>query len=289
MTYARPQYLVETDWLAENLEDLNLRIYDCTMHLIPHSEKVFTVENGRADFETGHIPGAGYLDLQEDLSDSAGAFRFTTPDEDSFAKVLGFKGLGDDCRVVLYSTAAMSWATRVWWMLYAFGFDNAAVLNGGWQKWRAEARPVSTEPCDYVATNLTAQQQPDMIVGKDAVLTALAAEDAVVVNALTRPQHEGTSDVHYGRPGGIGGSICLPALDLLAEDNTFLDADALRMKFADAGIGLDKRIVTYCGGGIAATVDSFALALLGHDHVGVYDNSLSEWAKDPNLPMETSS
>ena len=128
-----------------------------------------------------------------------------------------------------------------------------------------------------------------MIVGKDAVLTALAAEDAVVVNALTRPQHEGTSDVHYGRPGGIGGSICLPALDLLAEDNTFLNSDALRMKFVDAGISLDKRIVTYCGGGIAATVDSFALALLGHDHVGIYDNSLSEWAKDLSLPMETSS
>ena len=81
----------------------------------------------------------------------------------------------------------------------------------------------------------------------------------------------------------------MPALDLLAEDNTFLNSDALRMKFVDAGISLDKRIVTYCGGGIAATVDSFALALLGHDHVGIYDNSLSEWAREQNLPMESSS
>jgi len=142
MTYTRPKYLVETNWLAEHLEDPELRIYDCTMHLIPHPEKVFTVENRRADFETGHIPGAGYLDLQEDL---------------------------------------------------------------------------------------------------------------------------------------------------LSEDNTFLDPQSLRMKSIDAGISLDKKIVTYCGGGIAATVDSFALALLGHDHVGVYDNSLSEWANDPGLPMETAS
>ena len=289
MTYTRSKYLVETNWLAEHLEDPELRIYDCTKHLIPHPEKVFAVENGRADFETGHIPGAGYLDLQEDLSDPMGKFRFTTPDADSFSKVLGLRGLGDDCRVVLYSTAAISWATRVWWMLYAFGFDNASVLNGGWQKWRAEGRPVSKEPCKYMPAHLNVQRQPEMIVGKDAVLTALAAEDTVVVNALTRPQHEGTSEIHYGRPGGIGGSICLPALDLLSEDNTFLDPGSLRMKFIDAGISLDKKIVTYCGGGIAATVDSFALALLGHDHVGVYDNSLSEWAKDPSLPMETSS
>ena len=101
MAYARPQYLVETDWLAAHLEDPDLRIYDCTMHLLPHPENVFTVENGRADFETGHIPGADYLDLQADLSDPTGAFRFTPPDEDSFAKVLGLKGLGDDCREVL--------------------------------------------------------------------------------------------------------------------------------------------------------------------------------------------
>ena len=239
MTYTRPKYLVETNWLAEHLEDSELRIYDCTMHLIPHPEKVLAVENGRADFETGHIPGAGYLDLQEDLSDPTGKFRFTTPNADSFSKVLGLRGLGDDCRVVLYSTAAISWATRVWWMLYAFGFDNAAVLNGGWQKWRAEGRPVSKEPCNYVPTHLKVQRQPYLIVGKDAVLTALAAEDTLVVNALTRPQHEGTSEIHYGRPGSIEGSGCLPALDLLSEDNTFLDPEALRMKFIDAGISLD--------------------------------------------------
>ena len=113
----------------------------------------------------------------------------------------------------------------------------------------AEGRPVSKEPCKYVPTHLKVQRQPDLIVGKDAVLTALAAEDTVVVNALTRPQHEGTSEIHYGRPGGIGGSVCLPALDLLSEDNTFLDPESLRMKFIDAGISLDKKIVTYCGDG----------------------------------------
>ncbi|MBT4486954.1 MAG: sulfurtransferase [Rhodospirillaceae bacterium] len=286
MGYARPELLVETDWLAEHLGDPDIRVYDCTTHLIPDPEKVFMVKSGLADYEAGHIPGAGYLDLQADLSDPTGKFRFTTPDADAFANVLGAKGLSDGCRVVLYSTAAVSWATRIWWMLHAFGVGNITILNGGWQKWQTEGRPVSTEPCQYPAGGLAARRQPDLIVGKDAVLAALADDDAMVVNALTRPQHDGTSKAHYGRPGGITGSVCLPALDLLADDNTFLDAGRLRDKFSEAGIGMGQRVVTYCGGGVAATVDSFALTLLGHNDVGIYDNSLSEWANDPALPME---
>ncbi|MFP6748091.1 MAG: sulfurtransferase [Alphaproteobacteria bacterium] len=286
MAYARPELLVETDWLADHLDDPDLRIFDCTTHLIPDPDTVFKIESGLADYLAGHIPGAGYLDLQAELSDPSGQFRFTTPGADAFAKTLAAKGLGDGRRVVLYSTAAMNWATRIWWMLHAFGIENAAILNGGWKKWRAEDRPVSTDPCRYPAAKLSARRRPGLIVGKDAVLSALADDGAVVVNALTRAQHDGASKSHYGRPGGITGSVCLPALDLLADDNTFLDAAALRGKFDAAGIGMDKKVINYCGAGIAATMDSFALTLLGHDDVGIYDNSLSEWAKDHGLPME---
>ncbi len=283
--YARPDYLVQTNWLADHLDDPNVRVFDCTTHLIPDPEKVFTIKSGLEDYQAGHIPGAGYLDMLADLSDPQGAFRFTTPSADAFSAAVGAKGLGDGCRIVLYSTAAMSWATRVWWMLKSFGFDDAAVLNGGFQKWRAEDRPVSTDPCGYPSATFTTQAQPGRMVDRDAVLTALDDPGSVVVNALTQAQHDGTSPTHYGRPGGITGSVCLPALDLLAEDNTFLDAGTLTAKFADAGIGSETRVVTYCGGGIAATVDTFALALLGHEDLAVYDNSLSEWANNHDLPM----
>lgn len=286
MSYARAELLVETDWLSDHLEDPDLRIFDCTTHLIPDTDKVFTVKSGLADYQSGHIPGAGYLDLQADLSDPAGQYRFTTPGAEAFATALGAKGLCDGNQVVLYSTTSVTWSTRIWWMLHAFGVDKVSILNGGWRKWRAEGRAVSVAPCNYPPGTLTTRRQDHMIVGKEAVLSALSDDGAVVVNALTRPQHDGTSQVHYGRPGAITGSVCLPALDLVGADGTFLDADGLRAKFAGAGIGMDQRVVTYCGGGIAATVDSFALKLLGHDGVGIYDNSLSEWAKDPSLPME---
>ncbi|MDA1098752.1 MAG: sulfurtransferase [Proteobacteria bacterium] len=286
--YPRPELLVETDWLEDHLDDPKVRIFDCTTHLVPDPEKVFTVKSGLEDYQAGHIPGAGYLDLQAELSDPAGAFRFTTPGADDFAAAVGAKGLGDDFRIVLYSGGTMWWATRIWWMLYAFGFETAAVLNGGMQKWQAEGRPTSTAACRYPAAAFTARVQPGRIVAKEAVLAALENEAAVVVNALTQAQHAGASKTHYGRPGRIAGSVCLPGLDLLdRERNTFLAADALQAKFAAARIGMDKKVLTYCGGGIAATADAFALVLLGHDDVGIYDNSLSEWANDHSLPMET--
>ncbi|MDP7548670.1 MAG: sulfurtransferase [Alphaproteobacteria bacterium] len=286
--YARPELLVETDWLEDHLDDPDVRIFDCTTHLRPDPDKVFIIESGLADYQAGHIPGAGFLDLQGELSDPAGTFRFTTPGAEAFATAVGAKGLGDDFRIVLYSGGTMWWATRIWWMLYAFGFENAAVLNGGMQKWQAEGRPTSTDACRYAAASFTAQDRPGRIVAKDAVLAALASDDAVVVNALTQAQHAGTSKTHYGRPGRIAGSVCLPGLDLLdRESNTFLNAAALRGKFAEARIGMQQKVLTYCGGGIAATADAFALVLLGHDDVGIYDNSLSEWANDHSLPMET--
>ena len=90
-----------------------------------------------------------------------------------------------------------------------------------------------------------------------------------------------------GRPGHIAGSICVPAIGLLQPDGTLRSIDDLRQSFALAGIAPQDRVLAYCGGGIAATLDAFALALLGNKDVAVYDNSLSEWAADPSLPMQT--
>ncbi len=285
--YTRPEFLVETDWLADHLDDPNLRIFDCTTHLVPNSDGTLRAESALADYWTGHISGAGYLDLQAELSDPGGAFRFTTPSAEDFAAAVGARGIGEDSRVVLYSTGAVSWATRVWWMLYAFGFENAAILNGGWRKWRAEARAVSTDDdCSYPPGRFNAQARPGLIVDSGAVLAALDDGNAVVVNALARDQHDGTSERDYGRPGGITGSVCLPALDLLnPDDGRFLDASGLREKFSQNGIGMEQKVLAYCGGGVAATVDTFALTLLGNNNAGIYDNSLSEWANNHELPM----
>jgi thiosulfate/3-mercaptopyruvate sulfurtransferase len=127
-----------------------------------------------------------------------------------------------------------------------------------------------------------------MVATKSQVAAAIADPRASVVNALTARQHTGEGGVHYGRPGRIAGSVNVPAHRLVdGETKVFLPAGDLATLFAEAGADRADTVIAYCGGGIAASADAFVLALLGHDHVAVYDGSLSEWAKDPAAPMET--
>jgi thiosulfate/3-mercaptopyruvate sulfurtransferase len=143
-SFAHPEFLAETEWLAAHLRDPELRIFDCTVHLIPNPDIGYTVKPGREDFEKGHIPGAQFIDLQADLSAPHLKLRFMLPAAEAFAAAMGRFGVGENSRVILYSTTTPQWASRIWWMLRNYGFDNAAVLDGGFQKWSREGRPVET-------------------------------------------------------------------------------------------------------------------------------------------------
>jgi thiosulfate/3-mercaptopyruvate sulfurtransferase len=197
-------------------------------------------------------------------------------------------GISNTSRVVTYSTANPWWATRVWWLLREFGHDNAAVLNGGWQKWSVENRAVETGPArPRAAGDFVVQEVRNLMVGKEAVKAAIGDAGICTLNALLPAQHSGSGGNSYGRPGRIAGSVNVPALHLLdPETNTFLPADELRRRLGAVG-ALDRPVITYCGGGIAASADAMILTMLGHTDVRVYDASLSEWAKDASLPMET--
>src|SRR5256885_7859948 len=115
--FAHPEFLVETDRLADQLGDAKLVVLDCTMHLIPDPKITYTVKPGREDFEKGHIPGAQFVDLQEDLSAKHPKLRFMLPNAAEFAAAMGRFGVGDRSRVILYSTTTPQWAARIWWML----------------------------------------------------------------------------------------------------------------------------------------------------------------------------
>ena len=138
--------LVETDWLAAHLDDPGTRVLECTVYLHPADVPGgFRVESGRAKWSEGHIPGAGFADLQDDLSDRGSSLRFMMPAAAQFAEAMSRYGVGDGVRVILYDRAVNMWAARIWWMLRAFGFDDAAVLDGGFKKWTREGRPVATD------------------------------------------------------------------------------------------------------------------------------------------------
>ena len=288
MDFARPQYLVETGWLAQHLEDRDLRVLECTVYLHPADVPGgYRVESGRAKWAEGHLPGAGFVDLPEELSDRTSTLRFMMPPAAQFAEAMGRAGVGEGVRVILYDRAVNMWAARVWWMLRAFGFDDAAVLNGGFKKWTLEGRAVATDAGARPARTFTPRPRSTLFADRAGVLAAVGESGSCVLNALSEEQHRGTGGVAYGRPGRIAGSVNVPARDLVEpKTHAYWPADVLRAKFQASGALDARRVVTYCGGGIAASSDAFALTLLGRDDVAVYDASLSEWAADPTLPME---
>ena len=284
--FARP--LVDTATLAGLLGDPQLRVFDCTMHLTPLPDNSGQqVADGRADYLQGHIPGAAYIDLAHDLSDTASPHRFSMLGPEAFAAAAGRLGIGDGVRVVLYDGGYNAWAARVWWMLKGYGFDNAAVLDGGIIKWHREGRPLATEATTHPPATFIARPRPGFFADKARVAGAIGQADVRIVNALTSDQHVGKSGVHYGRAGRIPGSCNVASRGLIdPTTNALLPLPELRRRFDAAGLLGNERVIAYCGGGIAASLTALALAALGKDGVEVYIHSLQEWANDPTMPME---
>jgi thiosulfate/3-mercaptopyruvate sulfurtransferase len=287
-----PNSLISTDALARALGRDDWRIYDCTSWLDPApagSDDPYIVRPGRADFETEHIPGADFLDLQGEFSDTSTRLRFMMPPVAQLAAAFGRHGIGDGVRVVLYSVGSMMWATRFWWMLRSLGFDDVAVLDGGFDKWKAEGRPIESGPAKgYPSATFVSRQKPGRFVDKQTVLAAMADGNAVIVNALGPQFHRGLEPSRYGRPGRVPGSVNVPAATLIdPQTKAFTPLADAAAKFDAAGVEKDKRVIAYCGGGISATIDLFLLHQLGFDDLTLYDGSMGEWAKDPALPIET--
>lgn len=258
-------------------------------YLPPGEEAPYRVVSGRADYQQGHIKGAGFLDLQSELSDlnSPPHLRFAMLPAERLAEALGRRGIGDGDRVVLYSRGRMVWSTRLWWMLRSIGFDGAAVLDGGWEKWVREGRSTSTEERTFSPAKLTPRPRRELFVAKEAVRAAIDDAKVSLVNALEPDLHRGENP-RYGRRGRIPGSVNVPSASLVdPETNTFLPADQAAVKFRNAGVDPKHRAIVYCGGGIAATLDAFVLHQLGCENLSVYDASMSEWARDASLPIET--
>lgn len=287
MSTALPGQLVEARWLAEQLGADDLRVLDCTTILRPGDDGRLRAESGRPAYEAGHIPGSGFADLPGDLSDRSSELRFMLPPAEQFAEAMSGYGVGEGTQVVLYDRAGGMWAARIWWMLRAFGFDEAAVLDGGWAKWVAEGRPTSDAASAYPRGNFVARPREGLMADQAEVLAAIEDGGTCIVNALAEEQHRGEGPARYGRAGRIAGSVNVPANSLIdPETKVYLPLDELRARFASVGADEAERVIAYCGGGIAASNDAFVLTLLGYENVAIYDASLSEWAADESLPME---
>jgi thiosulfate/3-mercaptopyruvate sulfurtransferase len=280
--------LVAPEGLHDVLDDPALRVLDATVWLQIHPDgSEVTIESGRAAFEEGHIPGAGFADLIE-LSDPVRPAWFMLPEPDRFAEGMSRLGVGPGTHVVAYDAEDGIWAARLWWMLRAFGFDAASVLDGGLKAWRAAGLPLSTDTPEVAPGAFEARFRPELVATREEVEAVVRDGGACLVNALPAPLHRGEVPITPGRAGHIPGSVNVPTGDLVdPETNRLLPLDRVREHFAGAGVLDRPRVITYCGGAIAGAFDAFALALLGRDDV-VYDGSLVEWSSDPDLPLDVS-
>lgn len=277
--------LVSTEWLAAQMGDASLRVFDTAVYYNDATEDLIS---GRDQYEKAHIPGAGFLDLTDGLSERPASLALRRPAAVRLADAFGAAGIGNQSRVVLYSSDHVMWATRIWWMLHGLGFDNKAVLDGGLDAWSREGRAIESGSNHYPPANLSFTDRSDLWVDQPEVRSAIDAPGTKVICALRPEVYAGFSPEHYGRPGHISGSLNVPHTDIVeAETNQFRSLDTIGQAFAAKGVDILDDVIAYCGGGIAATVDAFALHMLGSNQVSVYDGSLLEWSKDPTAPMST--
>ena len=280
--------LVETEWLADHLNHPKLRIIDASVIMTRQDDGTWVPSSGWNDYLSNHIPGAQFVDLLTELQDQDADLSLMLPGPEAFATEISAKGIGDEHMVVVYATAVPWWATRFWWMLKANGHNKVAVLDGGIKKWCSQGRPVTEDIPKFSPAIFSAKQRPELIADKSKVQAVLRGDNGAVINALSPQLHSGKSDLGYGRPGRIAGSLNLSALELIDHDTgAYLSDDRLRQAVTGDLGDLKGEAICYCGGGSAATMDALALDLLGYSKVSVYDASLSEWAADDQLPMET--
>lgn len=275
--------LVTAEWLQAHLDDPDLVVLDCSVTVEIDDDGGFRTVNGRPAYKEGHIPTAGFADLMGELSDADSPYGYAVPTPESFAAAMGALGVGDDTRVVLYDTSGGPWAARVWWMLRWVGFDNAALLDGGFNAWTSADYPLSTETAAEPLRTLTVALRPELIVEQEEVLAAIDDDSVNIIDALNVEHYRGDFSM-YGRPGHIPTATNVPSQSLIGESGRFKSEVELATLFTS---DQDKRTITYCGGGIAASADAFIMTRLGYKDVAVYTASLQEWATDPNNPLVT--
>jgi thiosulfate/3-mercaptopyruvate sulfurtransferase len=282
--------LVSQEELRAAQSNERVRVFDATVFLRREvSGGPYRVVSGRREYAAGHIPGAAFADIPGELSDPASPFSFTVPSAGHFAEAIGRLGVGDDTHLVAYAQDSPMWATRLWWLLRYFGHDATSVLDGGLPAWTAAGGPVEAGEVTYPAAAFTARPRGELLASRSDVEQIIAGGTSTcLVNALTQDAFRGEGPGAYSRPGRIPGSVNVPWDGLVdPATNQFRPRVDLAAALHAGGVRDDQPVVAYCGGGISATVDLFALWLTGRGDAKLYDGSLTEWSADPGLPLVT--
>ena len=257
----RDEMLIEADELMGKIGQPNLRIYDATILFFRKDADLTAHEEYMAE----HIPGAAFFDHAV-FSDSDQEYMYMVLSEAALAEQIGRIGIDKESEVVFYTGDLLPCATRAWWLLHYAGHDNVRVLNGGLAAWKAAGGGVETGDLQYEPAVFACVLRPNAFASKEEVLAAM--EDGAVCTVNTLPQKI------YDR-AHIAGSSQLSCGDLMDQMASFLPNEQLAARLQEEA--QHERVITYCGGGIAATVNGMAHLMAGNRNVSVYDGSMDEW------------
>lgn len=278
LTYAHPEQLVETDWVAA--------------HAVPggnaadrgRAAAIRIVDMRQTGYAEGHVPGAVYLSPIA-IRDAKNAPTFL-PTPDAFREMMARLGISDATRVVVYDERGGIYAARLWWILNYFGHSNVALMNGGWIKWTAEHRQTATETPAIAPGTFTPKPQPRWLATARDVVGAINKPGVKIVDARTTAEIEGKDLRNIRRGGFIESSIPVYWEDLLdLPQRTFKSADELKAIYEARGIVPSQEVIAYCQVGMRASVDLFALHLIGYDKLRNYYGAWEEWGNRDDLPI----
>ena len=270
--------LVTTQWLANNLDQPDIAIVDCSAFMPADGR------DPRAEFLDVHIPGARFLDINA-VSDRTNPAPHMLPSAAEFGRAMTELGVGRDDRIIVYDNSPLRTAARGWFMFRHFGAERVAIVDGGLQKWRREGRPVESGDERPRKARFDARAGQGQVVTKEAIL---AGPGLPIVDARGKARFEGTEP--DPRPnvgvGHIPGSKNLPFASLYREDGTLKSDAELREAFEQLRIDPEQPFIASCGSGVTANSIIFAAHRLGGRHGKLYDGSWSEWGADPATPKE---
>lgn len=283
MSYAHPEALVGTEWLALHIGEPHIRIIDASY------KQPGIASTARQDYERGHVPGAVFFDI-DDVALPDTELPHIVPTAEIFAQKMAERGIGNGDRVIVYDSVGLSSAGRAWWLLRLFGHDNVALLDGGLPKWKLEGRPLEAATPTVPHRRFTPRFRPQLLRDKDAIRANIESRHEQVVDARSAGRFEGTAEETWPgrRRGHIPGSRNLP-FDRITDPQTrqIRPSGELHKLFDEAGVSFDRPVVTSCGSGVTACAVAFALHLVGGPEAAVYDGSWSEWGLPGDTPVET--